>query len=118
MILISARVAIASSDGKFVNQHFGRAQQFLIVDINDDGSYEFLEIRENTPSCHVEGHDSSIEDTLDLISDCDGVLVSQVGPGAADKLIERGIQPIIIPMLIDEAIKKVYSLMQEKDDEN
>lgn len=113
MIFISTRVAIASSDGKFVNQHFGRAQQFLIVDIKDDGSYEFVERRENKPACNVGGHDASMEDTINLISDCEGVLVSQVGPGAADALISHGIQPIIIPMLIDEALKKVYELMQE-----
>jgi predicted Fe-Mo cluster-binding NifX family protein len=110
------KIAIASSDGKFVNQHFGRAQQFLIVELKDDGSYEFLEIRKNKPTCTVEGHDSTIEDTLDLISDCDGVLVSQVGPGAADRLIERGIQPIIIPMFIEDALKKVYELTQENNE--
>ncbi|MGB9937704.1 MAG: NifB/NifX family molybdenum-iron cluster-binding protein [Methanobacterium sp.] len=117
MILISTRVAIASSDGKFVNQHFGRAQQFLIVDINEDGSYDFIELRKNAPACHAEGHDSSMEDTINLISDCEGVLVSQVGPGAADNLISRGIQPIIIPMLIEDAIKTVYKLMKENNDE-
>lgn len=120
MILISTRVAIASSDGKFVNQHFGRAQQFLIVDINEDGSYEFIELRKNKPACHVGGHDASMEDTINLISDCEGVLVSQVGPGAAENLSSHGIQPIIIPMLIDDALEKVYELMQEDecDDEN
>lgn len=109
-------MAIASSDGKFVNQHFGRAKQFLIVEINDDGSYEFLELRKNVPSCNPTG-ESTTEDTIELISDVEGVLVSQVGPGAADRLIAHGIQPIIIPMLIDDALKKVYSLMQEEDDE-
>lgn len=111
---MSNKIAIASSDGKFVNQHFGRAQQFLIVELKDDGSYEYLETRENKPACTVEGHDSSIEDTINLISDCDGVLVSQIGPGAADMLISRSIQPVIIPMLIDDALKKVYELIQQE----
>ena len=109
-------MAIASSDGKFVNQHFGRANQFLIVKINDDGSYEFLERRKNVPSCNPSG-ESTTEDTIELISDVEGVLVSQVGPGAADRLIAHGIQPIIIPMLIDDALKKVYELMQEESSE-
>lgn len=114
---MSHKIAIASSDGKFVNQHFGRAQQFLIVELKDDGSYEYLETRENKPACTVEGHDSSIEDSINLISDCDGVLVSQIGPGAADRLIERGIQPIIIPMLINDALKKVYELILVANEE-
>ncbi|WP_414469639.1 NifB/NifX family molybdenum-iron cluster-binding protein [Methanobacterium sp. ACI-7] len=110
---ISTKVAIASSDGKFVNQHFGRAQQFLIVEIKDDGSYEFIECRKNKPACHAEGHDASMEDTINLISDCEGVLVSQVGPGAADALISHRIQPVIIPMLIEDAIKHVICLMHQ-----
>lgn len=40
---MSYKIAIATSDGKFVNQHFGRANQFLIVELKGDGSYEVLE---------------------------------------------------------------------------
>jgi predicted Fe-Mo cluster-binding NifX family protein len=114
---MSHKVAIASSDGKFVNQHFGRAQQFLIVELKDDGTYEFLELRKNVPSCHAEDCEDPMERTLDLISDCEAVLVSQVGPGAANKLTAHGIQPIIIPMLIDDAMKKIYVMMQEENED-
>ncbi len=30
---MTIRVAVGSSDGKYVNQHFGHAQKFLIFDI-------------------------------------------------------------------------------------
>ena len=43
------KVAVTSSDGKFINQHFGRAQQFLIFEIDDEGDYKFLELRKNDP---------------------------------------------------------------------
>jgi predicted Fe-Mo cluster-binding NifX family protein len=112
-----AKVAVASSDGKFVNQHFGKARQFLVVEIKDDGSYEFLERRENVPSCNPTG-ESTTADTIELILDVEAVLVSHIGPGAADKLIAHGIQPIIIPMLIDDALKKVYALIQESEGRN
>jgi predicted Fe-Mo cluster-binding NifX family protein len=52
-----------------------------------------------------------------LISDVDGVLVSQVGRGAGDKLIAHGIQPVIIPMLIEDALNKVYELIREESEE-
>lgn len=110
---MSYKIAIASSDGKFVNQHFGRARQFLIVELKDNGSYEYLETRQNKPACAIDSHDSLLEDAVNLISDCDGILVSDVGREAADVLISHGIQPVIIPLLIDDAIKKVYSLIQE-----
>lgn len=52
------RVAVASTDGKYVNDHFGRAKQFLIFDINGS-EYQFLELRQNTPSCNLEGTDEN-----------------------------------------------------------
>ena len=91
------RVAVASTDGKFINQHFGHAPQFLIFDINDDGSYEFLELRENAPSCTGGNHASgALKGTLDII-----------GPGASQFLLSHGIQPFMIPTFIDEALNKL-----------
>jgi predicted Fe-Mo cluster-binding NifX family protein len=102
------RVAVASTDGKFINQHFGHAPQFLIFDINDDGSYEFLELRENAPSCTGGNHASgALKGTLDIIKDSQVVLVSQIGPGASQFLLSHGIQPFMIPTFIDEALNKL-----------
>ena len=43
------KIAFASSDGKVVNQHFGRTKQFLIVEI-DGKDYKYIETRVNEPS--------------------------------------------------------------------
>lgn len=106
------KVAAASSDGKLVNQHFGKAQKFLIFEIKDNGEPEFIELRETGPRC---GGDPDIkEKTIDLISDCDFLLVSQIGPGAQKKLLSRGVQPLIMPVFIEDALEKLYSLMQDE----
>ena len=44
------RIAVASSDGKMVNEHFGRATQFLVMDVHD-GKIELVEARESAPAC-------------------------------------------------------------------
>lgn len=76
------KVAVASSDGKIVNQHFGKAQKFLIFEINNNSEYEFIELRQTVPRC---GEDPDIKyGTINLISDCDILLVSQIGPGARE----------------------------------
>ena len=110
------RVAVASSDGKIINQHFGQAKQFLIFDVDDNGDYEYIELRENIPTCCGGNHSAaSMESTLKLIEDVDIVLVSQIGPGASQSLISNGIQPYIMPIFIDEALKKLGSkFMDEK----
>ena len=46
------RVAVASSDGKVINQHFGKAIQFLSFELNKD-SYKFLQLRINQPACEA-----------------------------------------------------------------
>lgn len=72
---MSFRVAVASSDGKFVNQHFGMAQQFLIFEIDDQCEYKFLELRKNIPACDVEGHTKdAMTWCVELISNCEAVI--------------------------------------------
>ena len=113
---MSFRVAVASSDGKFVNQHFGMASQFLIFEVDDQREYKFLELRENTPACSVEGHsDDSLARSVELISDCKAVLVSHVGPGAVDVLASQGIETYIAPIFIDEALKELILLKEGSD---
>ena len=105
---MSLRVAVASNDGKFVNQHFGHAQVFLIFDLCDNGKFEFLEKRENVPTCNNGDHSkNSMDSTLDLLKDTNIVLVSQIGPGASQCLISNGIQPFMMPTYIDEALEKL-----------
>lgn len=114
---MSLRVAVASNDGKFINQHFGHAQQFLIFDLNDEGKFEFLELRENVPTCSGGNHTAgAMSDTLELIKDTNIVLVSQIGPGASQFLISNGIQPYMIPTYIDEALEKLASRLVQKDE--
>ncbi len=44
------KAAVASSDGKVINQHFGRAKEFLIFEITNQ-EFQFLELRQNNPAC-------------------------------------------------------------------
>ena len=112
---MSFKVAVASSDGKFVNQHFGITQQFLIFEIDDQGDYKFLELRENTPACDVGGHtEDAMTASVRSISDCQAVIASHIGPAAVNILLDHGIKPYVAPMFIDEALKQlVLSLKNE-----
>ena len=99
------RVAIASSDGKYVNQHFGRATQFLIFEVAQD-AYHFVERRPNQPSCNWEQPDENQhESTIALLKDCRAVVVSRIGPAAAEKLKLAGVEPLIIPDFIDAVLQ-------------
>lgn len=107
---MSYKVAVASSDGKVVNRHFGHTKQFLVFDIEGD-KFNFLELRENFPPCTgQEHHDDRLAGAVDLVADCRAVLVSQIGPGAAELLVSRGIQPYVLPEFIEDALNQLISL--------
>lgn len=109
---MSFKVAVASSDGKYVNQHFGKAQNFLIFEFKEDGEYEFIEVRETAARCG--GSDELKKKTLDMLSDCKLLLVTQIGPGATNKLIAQGTKPLVMPMFIEDALKKLAVLMNDR----
>ncbi len=103
------RVAVVSSDGKVINQHFGKASRFLIFEV-DCGKIQFMEVRETTPLCGSGeyGHaDDALSRTISLIADCEAVLCARIGGGAEEVLIENGIKPIEAPYFIHEALKNI-----------
>ncbi len=101
----SLKMAVASSDGKVINQHFGKARKFIIIE-SDGDLIKVLETSENKPSCgtlEYGGHaDDALEKSVSLISDCDAVLCSRIGGGAAEGLQSMGIEPVEAPGFIEE----------------
>lgn len=105
---MALKIAVASSDGKMVNQHFGRAQQFLIFTINPDGSFKCCEIRHNVPPCNGREHgDDQMARAVAMLGDCRAVLASQIGRGARELLLSRGIQPLVLPGFIDATLTRL-----------
>ena len=103
------KVAVASSDGKFINRHFGRAEHFLVFEISDK-AFEFLEVRNNTPPCSYRDHDDGLlTRAAELLSDCRIVLASQIGPGAVAALAAKGVEGRAVPRFIDEALNRLIA---------
>lgn len=103
------RIAVASSDGKVINQHFGHADRFYIVDV-EDNSYSFVETRFHEPACGDQGHSNEVFDSiLELLSDCQGIFVSRIGYGAARYLNSRGMRVFEAPYPIDTVLDKLIA---------
>lgn len=88
------RVAVASSDGRVIDRHFGRADTFYIYDIADH-DVKFTEKRSGKPPCgggfhYVDDMDAAIE----RISDCEMVIAVRIGGGAAEELRKHQIIPV------------------------
>ncbi|MCC8123093.1 MAG: dinitrogenase iron-molybdenum cofactor biosynthesis protein [Oscillospiraceae bacterium] len=109
------RIAIASTDGKVVNQHFGRAERFYIVEVNDETGWHFIETRKTQPVCNTRSHDDNqLRLTADLLADCDYVLVSQIGKGAEFALHRKDITAFSIALPIDRAVEKLVAYRKRR----
>jgi len=102
---MDVKIAFASSDGRTVNEHFGRARSFRIYRLHDTG-HELVEVRESVPVCGNQAHDDNVlARTARLLSDCRGVVAAQIGAGAIDALLMNRIMAFTLPGTIDEAIE-------------
>lgn len=105
------KVAFTSTDGKVVNEHFGRAKEFHIVEIDDaNKSYKFIETRINEPSCNEFQHsDDGLKNSIDLINDCKVIFVARIGQGALTEIEANGIQAIEAPYFIEDILERLIN---------
>jgi predicted Fe-Mo cluster-binding NifX family protein len=100
-------VAVAAGDEVDAVEHFGRAARFLVYDV-EDGLVSFRGSRLTAAACGggVGRHDARIEAVVDVIADCDIVLVQELGPGAVRILQRRNVTPIQMGGLVDDVVSE------------
>lgn len=107
------RIAAASSDGIVVNEHFGRASVFQIMDVDDKDEIYMVEQRTVKPVCQGGNHDENqLAETVRRLSDCDYILVSRIGQGAAAALERSGIGVYELPGMIEESVGKLLGFVE------
>lgn len=98
------KVAFASSDGEFVDRHFGQADTFFVYAFDEDGQ-ELLEKRE-VPA--MAGHtETEFKRIYGLFADCDAVVASKIGYPAAAYLIGRGVRVFESEFAVADILKKL-----------
>ncbi len=111
------RIAVASSDGKMVNQHFGKATQFFILDVDND-TIKLVEVRKIVPPCgssEYSGHDdNALSKAVTPIADCEAVLCSRIGIGAQEELRSQGIEPVDTRDFIEAAVQSYVQYRKRK----
>lgn len=99
------RVAIASTDGKVVNEHFGHADGFHIMNVFDDGSYEYKEKRSVTPVCKEWDHsENDLEQLIEVLRDCSIILVARIGIPMKTALESHGVTVLEYPGVIGDIL--------------
>ena len=110
------RIAVTSVDGVLINEHFGHAQWFYIIDAQRDGTGVFVERRGVSPwcQCGADGGSARHKDAepgdggiADSIRDCRAVLTAKIGVPARKKLEMAGISVFEEAAEIEEAVRKL-----------
>ncbi|MDR2191789.1 MAG: hypothetical protein LBO62_02760 [Endomicrobium sp.] len=93
---MAIKIALTSSDGKFIDKHFGKCEKFLIAEFNPKtGEYEIKETREIERLCSDNGHtQAKLLNVIKLLSGCKYVITARIGVWVASELKLNGIIPI------------------------
>ncbi|MDR2197794.1 MAG: hypothetical protein LBO07_07540 [Coriobacteriales bacterium] len=121
---MSHRVAITTRDGKVVQEHFGHARHFHIVDIGE-GEPVYVETREIEPRCQggpageapqEQPHDASrFAAAVELLSDCEAVVTAQIGEGAAAYVLAHGLRIFEGRGFVDDILGEVGPLLDKAE---
>ncbi len=107
---MSYKIAVATTDGKYIDQHFGSSKEFHIFEVDDNGEYIFVEIRKKSADNEGENsHKGNLKASAEILSDCSKVLVAQIGLGAEQFLKSKGITAYSVSDRIDNALIKLIN---------
>jgi nitrogen fixation protein NifB len=87
-------VAVATTGGGRINQHFGHATEFQIYEVSA-GHTAFIGHRRVDLYCQGGfGEDEQLPSIVQAINDCHAVLVAKIGACPKDELAAAGIEPV------------------------
>jgi predicted Fe-Mo cluster-binding NifX family protein len=105
------KIAIASSDGESVNQHFGQATNLLIYEIGDE-SVTFVEEREialiHGEAAHTEQNTALFAGAL---HDCSALFVMRIGRRSLRSMLEKN----IMVFEVDFSLNHIFNTLLENE---
>lgn len=112
---MKCKIAVASTDGKVVNQHFGKAKIFYVIeaDMEQKDQFEVVEIRQTSAFCEGGEHsDERLKKAIQKVRDCDYLLVSRIGYRAESEVESAGIRVFELPGVIHESVKELLDYIE------
>lgn len=92
-------IAVASKDGKEINQHFGHAERFLIYDV-EQGEARLVDEKKVERYCSFDpehplrGH--LLQGIAGALAGCRAVVTSQMGDHPRSELEKLGVEPFVV----------------------
>ena len=110
------KIAVTSSDGKVVDQHFGHCSEFLILELDGAGGWRVAEKRRTEPTCRNFSHrEDHVREVVELLSDCRFLLTYCIGSYPYRLFLGRGVDCLETtteePVTIDSAVKRLSAYL-------
>jgi len=123
--IMSYKIAVASSDGKNINETFGSVKSFIIYEVTND---EYIKSEERffqsettdilSDSCNSEkcnsggcgsscGVQSNSSEKVELVSDCRAVVCRKIGFPIQKQLERKAISAFEVSCSISEALDRI-----------
>ncbi|MDR2772718.1 MAG: hypothetical protein LBB93_04555 [Elusimicrobiota bacterium] len=103
------KIAYSSTDGKFVDIHFGKCSSWTIADFSN-GKIKVLETRKTPRLCQAGGHTQELAcDMFDLLSDCKIIVTVRMGIWIKHFAQQRGIKVIEYIGEIEKSLENAES---------
>ena len=136
---MSYKIALASSDGVNVDEHFGAASSFLIYEVSDEGAFSLLERRAydggdeaassegcepapggcGTGGCGGQGNGcgqgAAVSAKVRLIEDCRSVVAAKIGFNVTKQLEKKAISGFDVDCTVQEALEKITKYFHSVD---
>jgi len=107
-------IAVASKDGKEINQHFGHVERFLVFDVDGD-RVELLEERPVERYCRFDPEhpmrSHTLKDTAEALRGCRAVVCSMMGEPPKVELERLGVEPFVIEGEIISVLKDLAKVL-------
>lgn len=85
------RIAVASSEGVRIDQHFGQTEIFRVYDVSASGA---VSVEDRDVTAHAEGDEDRRDTICRMLKDCSVLLVAKIGITPQEKLAGVGIEAI------------------------
>ena len=131
---MSYKIALASSDGVNVDEHFGAASSFLIYEVSDEGAFSLLERRTydggdeaaSSGGCNPApgscggqgkgcGQGAAVSAKVRLVEDCRSVVAAKIGFNVTKQLEKKAISGFDVDCTVQEALEKITKYFHSVD---
>lgn len=102
-------IAFASSNRDVVNEHFGAASAFAILEL-DETTARLREVAEFIDTA-MDGHEGKLDAKIALLDGCAAVYACAIGGSAVQRLLAKGVQPVKVEegTPIDALVKQLQA---------